>query len=230
VTAIPEPAALPPELAELDTRFEIAYTDIPLSSGAVHLMHPKDYDDLISEEDFGRDDRLPYWADIWPSSRALANSLPGLAPIPCTVLEMGCGLGLVTIAALRGGHTVLATDYYLDAMLFTRRNSLVASGRDPATLMADWRNWPDDAGRFDLVLASDVLYERSYAELLAAIISGSLAPRGRALIADPGRVAHGDFVQACEDRGLKVEERLKVPHDDGAIHQVITIHEITAPA
>jgi predicted nicotinamide N-methyase len=230
VIAIPTPAELPPELRELETRFDVAYTDIELNSGSVHLMHPEDYDDLISEEDFGRDDRLPYWADIWPSSRALANALPELAPTPCRVLEMGCGLGLVTLSALRCGHTVLATDYYVDALLFTRRNALVASGRDTPVRMADWRNWPEDAGRFDLVLASDVLYERSYAELLAAIISGSLTPGGRALIADPGRVAHGDFVQACEERGMSVRERLKVPHDDGEIHQVITIHEITAPA
>jgi predicted nicotinamide N-methyase len=218
--------ALPAELAALDGRFEMAQTDIALGDKTITLLHPKDYDDLISEADFVRDDRLPYWCDIWPSSIALARAIPTLVREPCRTLELGCGLGLVTLAALRAGHDVLSTDYYDDALLFTRRNSRASAGREPAVRHVDWRHWPDDVGRFDLVLASDVLYEESYAALIATALKRSLTPEGLALVADPGRAAFGTFVSKCLSIDLKVRERVQVPHDDGVVRQVITIHEI----
>jgi predicted nicotinamide N-methyase len=220
--------SLPADLAALDARFEISRTEISLPSGAVTLVHPHDYDDLISEADYVKDERLPYWADLWPSAIALATILPSLTPIPGRAIELGCGLGLVTVAALRAGHEVLSTDYYEDALLFARRNAWSAAGREPAVRMVDWRAWPDDVGRFDLILASDVLYEESYAALIASAIARSLAPGGVALIADPGRKAFGTFVAECSSFGLAMRERAKVPHDDGKVHQMITIYEVTA--
>ena len=50
-----------------------------------------------------------------------------------------------------------------------------------------------------------------------------------ALVADPGRVAVLTFVTACEERGCAVGVRAKVPWEDGAAKQTITIHEVRAP-
>ncbi|MDA1080893.1 MAG: methyltransferase domain-containing protein [Gemmatimonadetes bacterium] len=219
-------AALSPDLTALDDRFTVAFTDVEMPGGSCRIMHPRNADDLISEADYVKDERLPYWADIWPSSLALARSFSSLSAQPGRVLELGCGLGLVTIAALRAGHDVMATDYYPDALLFARRNAIAAVGRAPGTRMANWRHWPPDAGRFDVVVASDVLYEPAYAGLVAGIISSSLVPDGVAFVADPGRLALPAFLEACDQRGLDVTVRMQVPHHDGAIHQVITIHEI----
>ena len=220
------PNALPAELTAFEDRFTTATTDIELPGGTVHLFHPRNADDLITEADYVLDERLPYWADIWPSSLALARSLASLAPRPGRTLELGCGLGLVTIAALRAGHDVVATDYYADALLFTRRNAVTATGREPATRLANWRSWPADLGQFDLIVASDVLYEHAYAPLLATIVATSLTAGGVAFIADPGRVALDEFRIECAACKLQIVERLKVPHQDGAINQVITIHEV----
>ena len=79
-------------LGELDNRFTTATTDIELPGGTVTLVHPRNADDLITEADYVRDERLPYWADIWPSSRALARAMAGLTPKPGRLLELGCGL------------------------------------------------------------------------------------------------------------------------------------------
>jgi predicted nicotinamide N-methyase len=134
----------------------------------------------------------------------------------------------VTVAAMRAGFDVMATDYYADALLFARRNSRSATGREPRTRLVDWRAFPTDLGRFDLLLASDVLYERSYATLVADAIVASLAPGGVALVADPGRVALLSFVTACEQRGLAVGVRARIPWQEGAARQMITIHEVRA--
>jgi predicted nicotinamide N-methyase len=223
------PSDLAPELRALDRRFVLARVSVTVAGGEIALETPRSADELISEIDFERDERLPYWADVWPSSTALATVVSGLDGRGRTALELGCGLGLVTVGALRAGFDVLATDYYEDALLFARRNGLSAADREPRTRHVDWRAFPSDLGRFDLVLASDVLYEREYATLVADAIVASLAPGGVALVADPGRVALLSFVTACEQRGCAVGIRARVPWSDGTAKQTITIHEITAP-
>jgi predicted nicotinamide N-methyase len=219
---------LAPELHALEQRFALATVNVPLADGMATLETPRSADELINETDFERDERLPYWADVWPSSTALASVVARLDGTGRRALELGCGVGLVTVGALRAGFEVLATDYYEDALLFARRNGLANTGREPATRLVDWRLFPSDLGRFDLVLASDVLYEREYATLVASAIVTSLAPGGVALVADPGRVALLSFVTACEQSGCTVGIRARVPWTDGSAKQTITIHEIRA--
>jgi predicted nicotinamide N-methyase len=216
------------ELEALGRRFDITTADVPLPGGAVSIERPRSADELISEKDFEKDERLPYWADVWPSSTALATTVAKLDGNGKRALELGCGVGLVTVAAMRAGYNVLATDYYEDALLFARRNALRAIGREPATLLVDWRSLPAGLGRFDLVLASDVLYEREYATLIADALVATLAPHGVALIADPGRTALLAFVTACEQRGCTVRVRAKIPWREGKAKQTITIHEVSA--
>ena len=66
------------ELKALDRRFVLAEADVPMPGGAVTLDRPRSADDLISEADFEKDERLPYWADIWPSSTALSTIVASL--------------------------------------------------------------------------------------------------------------------------------------------------------
>jgi len=218
------------DLAALDSRFVIAESSLVVGGVRVTLEHPRDVDDLINDVDFALDERLPYWADVWPSSTALATIVMGLDGTGLRALELGCGLGLVTIAALRAGFDVVATDYYDDAMRFARRNALGNALRAPQTRLVDWRHFPADLGTFDLVLASDVLYEQEYAALVAAAIAATLAPQGRALVADPGRVAVPAFLEACAARGLAVRTIAQVPWAEPPARQTINIHEITRQA
>jgi predicted nicotinamide N-methyase len=184
-------------------------------------------DELIDEDEFARDERLPYWADLWPSSRVLGRHLIDRADPPRYVLELGCGSGLVATAAAAAGHTVTATDYEENALAFTRVNVARNSGVDVATRLVDWRVLPDDLGAFDLVVASDVLYERAYADPMAHAVDATLAPGGVAIIADPGRVARDIFVEAAKRRGLDVDDSLVVPHPIGDITQHITLLTLT---
>ncbi|HEY2849021.1 MAG TPA: class I SAM-dependent methyltransferase, partial [Gemmatimonadaceae bacterium] len=165
---------LAPELLALDGRFALARQNVAVGATEVTLETPRSADELINETDFARDERLPYWAEVWPASTALAGLAATLDGSGKRALELGCGVGLVTIGALRAGFDVLATDYYEDALLFARRNGLRATGREPRTRHVDWRAFPADLGRFDVVLASDVLYEREYATLVADAIVASL--------------------------------------------------------
>ena len=212
--------------AELERRFVTARTRITLTDRVFEVLHPRSAEDLIDEADFVRDERLPYWAEIWPSGVILAEGLSGLHGEGLRLLELGSGIGLVSIAAVLAGFEVLATDYYEDALRFTRVNVAHNTGVDPATRLVDWRTPPADLGTFDLIVASDVLYEQPYAELIADLLPRVLAPAGRALIADPGRVAAPHFRDACTERGLMVQSMGRVPYEAGAIRQTIDVMDI----
>ena len=94
--------------------------------------------------------------------------------------------------------------------------------------MMDWRAFPSEARGFDLILASDVLYEKEYALLLPIILCSVLAPNGVAMIADPGRVAAPMFIEACEAHGLIIKKKETRPFEAGEIRQKIDLYEIAS--
>ena len=211
---------------ELETSFVTTTVDVDVVGNSLSILKPSNSDDLISEADYVRDERLPYWADVWPSSLILARRLTNDAGGGRSLLELGCGLGIVSITAMRSGFDVLATDYYEDALRFTRANAWRNLQREPAVRMIDWRALPADLGTYELIVAADVLYEMAYADLVADALAAALAPRGMAIIADPGRVAVDDFLDACGTRGLARIDRDTYPFVEGAIRQKITVFSI----
>jgi predicted nicotinamide N-methyase len=213
-------------LDSLNTEFDVAQTEIRLLGRVVTLHHPRNADDLISEEDFVFDERLPYWADIWPSARVLAERVAGMQADGRRFLELGCGAGLVSVAAAMAGFDVTSSDYYDDALRFTALNVLVNTGVLIETRAADWRRFPHDMGRFDIVVASDVLYEKEHAALIASALDRTMTGRATAIIADPGRLAAPDFVEQCKERGMPAAISDRVPYEDGDIRQTIDLYDV----
>lgn len=187
------------------------------------LFKPANADHLISEADYVMDERLPYWADLWPSARVLAGALLGMRGEGRTLLEMGCGLGLDTTAAMTAGFTVTATDYYEDAIHMARLNASRNVGREPTVRMVNWRAWPADLGTFDVVMAADVLYEKEYATLVGQCIARALAPGGEAIVADPGRLALPAFLEQLPTAGLRLTGKTEVPYEAGQVKQRIQL-------
>ncbi len=215
----------------LEQRFNTVITDIALGPRSVSVLRPSNSDDLIREEDFVLDERLPYWADIWPSSTVLARHFIELSESkrhrsPGRGLELGCGVGLVTTAAMIAGYDMIASDYYTDSLAFTRANAFRNTGRSPEAPMIDWRHFPRELQGLDLILASDVLYEKEYARLLPGIFKRALAPGGMAIIADPGRIGVPDFFEECKDVGLVIRSKVSHPFEAEGITQTIDLYEI----
>src|SRR6476659_6710119 len=132
---------------DLSRRFRTATREIEVGGRRVELFMPANADDLIREDDFVRDERLPYWADLWPSARILAEELAVMRLSGQRVLELGCGLGVVAIGAVLGGAEVTATDYYEEATLFASLNVAKATGKQITTRMVNWVDLPKDLGR-----------------------------------------------------------------------------------
>jgi predicted nicotinamide N-methyase len=148
----------------------------------LRVLRPRDAEALLDEEAFEHEEFLPYWAELWPSALALADVVADRDVRGLDVLELGCGLGLPSLVAARGGARVVATDWADDALELLRTNA-ARNGIDLDTRKLDWRE-PGALGAFDLVLAADVLYERRYVDVLAGLLPDL---GGEVLLADPGR-------------------------------------------
>jgi ETFB lysine methyltransferase len=61
--------------ARLRTRFAIVEHQLVVAGRPYQLRHPRSADELICEEEFNRDERLPYWAEFWPSAYVLAERI-----------------------------------------------------------------------------------------------------------------------------------------------------------
>jgi ETFB lysine methyltransferase len=214
---------------QLERRFRTTRTTVTAGAHTIELVHPSTPEDLIDEADFDRDERLPYWADLWPSAVVLARRVAAMRSGGRALLELGCGAGLVAAAAALSGFDVTATDYYEDSLLFTRVNVARNGGSDPMVRLVDWRDLPPDLGTFDVVVASDVLYEHTYGALVAAAIARVLRPTGLAILADPGRIAAGDFVDAARRHGLEVWTADRVRYLHGDATQTIDLYELWWP-
>jgi predicted nicotinamide N-methyase len=222
VIGSPSDAALERSLRR---RFRVVETTVAVGDRAFQILHPASAEELIDELDFERDERLPYWAELWPSSRVLGELLLGMDGRSRTALELGCGAGLVATCAAAAGFDVVASDYYADACSFAELNA-TRNGVATRGLLLDWRALPVDLPKFDLVIASDVLYERPYGALVAGAIDAAIAPEGTALVADPGRVGREEFLAHLAPHGLAVRQRTELPFADGAIRQTITVFEV----
>ncbi len=178
---------------------------------------PDDYDDddrcwpgLAAS--FEADERLPYWTEIWPSSILLAEWCAAHAEAirGKRALDLGCGLGLVGMAAAAHGARVVGVDYELEALRHARRiaalNTSLLGECAPDFVLMDWRRPAFAAGRFELVLGGDIMYESRFAAPLALFIKRVLAPQGRMLLAEPSRDVFGTFRVAAQNAGLVIRK------------------------
>lgn len=162
----------------------------------IRVRRPVDADVLIDEARFDEDEFMPYWAELWLSGVRLAAVVAERDLRGTRVVELGCGLGLPSVAAALGGADVLATDWADDALAATARNGEL-NGVQIDTLLVDWTA-PDALlarGRFDLALCSDVLYEPRNVDALLTLLP-QLADE--VLLAEPGRETAGRFFVAAD--------------------------------
>ncbi len=166
------------------------------------------------------DERIPYWAEIWPSSVGLSEFIADNGDLVNgkTVLEIGCGPGLPGIvAALRGGIVEL-TDYMQEAIDLASHNWSLNFSTQAKTSLLDWRSTGNV--KADVILASDVAYEsRSFVPLLNALKS-LVNPGGIVLLSEPNRKFTGAFFTALANEGFSYSENRRKVSKDGIEYTV----------
>jgi predicted nicotinamide N-methyase len=159
----------------------------------LEILRPPSAEELIDEAAFDEEEFLPYWAELWPSGLVLARHVAGRDLQGLRVLELGCGLGLPSLAAALRGGEVLSTDWAEDAIELLRQNA----ERNGVFLRVARVRWsePEPLLRpapWDLVLGADLLYEARNAEQLAGLLPDL---GGEILLAEPGRPYAKEFLE-----------------------------------
>lgn len=152
------------------------------------------------------DDYAPYWPHLWSSALPMAEAIEVADWTGVTrTLELGCGVGLVGLAALARGLEVTFSDYEPHAVQLACHNAR-ANGFDKVrSLILDWREPVPQ--RYPLILACDVIYdERDHLPLLN-LLTTMLDERGCCWIGDAGRQSASSFVELARRRDFDVELR-----------------------
>jgi predicted nicotinamide N-methyase len=156
----------------------------------------------------------PLFGLLWPSGLALADLMATRTIDPDErILELGCGLGLASLVSHRRGADITASDCHPLAARFLRVNSRL---NRLAALPYRHGHWsaPADAsapageqpvqGRFDLIVGSDVLYERDDGATLSAYIDRHAAARAEVMLIDPNRGVRAAFGRQMAARGFEL--------------------------
>jgi len=164
----------------------------------------------------------PMFGLLWPSGVQLAARI-ALRPVTDgeRILELGCGLALASLVGHRRGADMTASDCHPLAESFLLENlrlnqlgpmkyrhghwgghaAAPARGELPASEMLD--------GRFQLIIGSDLLYERDDDGTLSRTIARHAAPGAEVWIVDPDRGNRAAFHRQMLAAGFSGrEERL----------------------
>ena len=168
----------------------------------------------------------PLFGQLWPSGTRLAELLAA-RPVRVgeRILEVGCGLALASLVGHRRGADITASDCHPLVEGFLGENL-----RLNAMAPMKYRHgpWSVDAprpsgrpatggvrmvrGRFDLIIGSDLLYERDDSAALAGFIGRHAASGAEVWIVDPDRGNRPAFNRSMATLGFRLhEERLDRP-------------------
>jgi predicted nicotinamide N-methyase len=153
------------------------------------------------------------FGQLWPAGRLLAQAMHRFDVEGKRVLELGCGIGLASLVLQRRGVDVVASDMHPLAEPFLAYNA--ALNQLPAVHYRQFR-WDvplPTLGRFDVIIASDVLYEIGHAQLLASVIERQASVVAEVLVTDPGRGHSNRFSRLLAAQGFTVSEE-RCPMDD----------------
>lgn len=223
----------PPSLPEtpLEAIQDLIDEKVIVEGHSFLIMRPTDSDKLLDHPAvraaFAADEYMPYWTDLWPAARMLAKAImrenwqKGIH-----ALEIGCGLGLPSIAALAKGLRVTFSDYDATALKFAANNAQANGFENFETLQLDWRYPPADL-KAPVVLGADLIYENRNVEPVVNLIKQILAPDGVALVADQDRIPAEQFRQALTDRGLLFTSKIMHAGEPGGRRVKGSLYRIT---
>lgn len=183
----------------------------------------------MDDQDFGDDERLPYWAELWPASVLLGEWLfkrkDDLRGARC--LDLGCGLGLTAVIAAGLGADVVAFDYEFAPLHFARKNAVANGVPQPLWLQMDWRNPAVLSGSFDYIWGGDILYEKRFFSPLEALFRSALKPGGKIWMAEPRRDVSASVWGRLESMGWKTHLPLTSKAACCGCEMTVNIREVT---
>ncbi len=143
----------------------------------------------------------PLFGQVWPMSKILAQVMLRETLEERRVLEIGCGIGLPSLVVKQLGGNITASDHHPLAKDFLLKNTILNALTPIQFSAGDWNVEDPTLGKFDLIIGSDILYERQHADLTSLFIDSHCDRHGKVIVIDPGRGSHRAFARAMERLG-----------------------------
>ncbi len=150
---------------------------------------------------------------LWPSGSRLAERM-ALRPVNADerILELGCGLGLASLVGHRRGANITASDCHPLAGEFLRENLRLNQLSPMSYQHGHWgqhaaqQQDPAVSSKFDLIIGSDILYERDEQGDLANYIHQHMEDHAEVWVVDPNRGNRAHFHRNMAAQGFALKE------------------------
>ncbi len=176
----------------------VRYQTIEIDCTDIHLRTLRDNQQYFDKNDIAKNLGIssatwPLFGVVWPSSIVLTNFMRSYDFSGKRILEIGCGIGLASLFLNHNHADISATDIHPEAEEFLVRNTNLNNGKEIPFERASWDDLNTSLGKFDLIIGSDLLYEKENISSLAKFINRHTKACAHVVIVDPGRGNHAKF-------------------------------------
>jgi 2-polyprenyl-3-methyl-5-hydroxy-6-metoxy-1,4-benzoquinol methylase len=173
------------------------------------LLDLQQYSDPLGEAELAgmSASSWPLFGQIWPSARVLALAMHSFDLIGKRILEIGAGLALASLVIHRRAGDMTVSDWHPLSRVFLKQNLLLNKLGPLKYQTGNWEVSNPALGQFDLIIGSDILYERQQPRQLAAFIHRHAAPAAQVVIVDPDRGNRVGFCREMSSLGYTLTAR-----------------------
>ena len=190
--------------------YDIKMEEISIGGHDLKIRSLKDRQQFSDEQDIAgnRGVSSASWSHfgvVWPCGIVLAQIISKLPLQGLRILELGCGLGIASLVASRRGGDITASDHHPLAESFMSQNAVLNELPGVKFAHGDWCTPITQLGKFNLIIGSDLLYERDQPALLSVFIDCHAASDAKIILCDPGRREAKRFNRLMVERGFSAQ-------------------------
>jgi len=152
----------------------------------------------------------PLFGVVWQAGEVLAQLMAAYDIDSRRILEVGCGVGLASLVLNKRQADISATDIHPSAQKHLNYNTDLNGDARIPFLRTGWEDEPHEKfGLFDIIIASDVMFEPNHSENLVKFIEYYAKPKCEIILADAKRGYGNEFTRRMAELEY-AEEMLEV--------------------
>jgi len=184
----------------------IRYQTVEFGDVDIHIRSLRDRqeyrDDKVAAQHGISQAQWSLFGVVWDSGIQLARLMFNFNLRGRRILEVGCGIGVTSLVLNHRGADITATDRHPESANFLKKNVLLNDGKPIPFVRTGWAEpLQETLGTFDLIVGSDLLYERGQAAMLSSFIERHARKNCEVIIVDPKRGYGSRFRRAMLEQG-----------------------------
>ena len=162
---------------------------------------------------------FPFWAKIWPSSKAITAFLMENIHLVESkiVMEIGAGIGLPSFTISNYAAKLIISDHSIDAIKLIERNIEYLKLTHTKAMFLDWNDFPESLIA-DTIILSDINYDPTQIEPLLKLIQYFISKESTIIISTPERITATSF--ALSIHPLIKHSMLRTVEESGDLHEI----------